>query len=189
MPRFRPLNYAALLLLSVVACSSPAALPTDDPDVLISQDFDSLNGWVGTVADASAANTLTTLAAHSGRCAARIGGAVEYGVSFTAPLGQLLKRRPKALEVSYWCYRTDASGNAATLVCTITRPSTKQQLYWKGANMAEDVKRDRYWTKVTQRIDIPAEVDFSDELRLYPWRGAATSDVYFDDLQLRVIND
>ncbi len=178
----------ASLLLGSAACGSPKA-PERDPEVLLAQDFEALNGWAGVLADDSPGATLSVAVAHSGRCAARVGGTAEYGLGFAAPFRLLTKKRPKSLEISYWCYRTDTTGNAATMVCTIVRPSTKQQLYWKGADLQKEIREDHTWTKITQRIDIPAEVDFSDTFRLYAWRGAAGSDVFFDDLQVRQLPD
>lgn len=176
----------ALLVLSA-ACSHSTS--TDlPPGVLMRQDFDSLNGWNGVLAD-PATSLLSTAVAHSGRCSARVGGATEYGLGFQMPLGELIKKRPRTLEVSYWCYRVDAAGNAATVVCTVKRPSTNQQLLWQGADLSKEVAKDRQWTKITQRIDLPTETDFSDLLHIYTWRGAAVGDVYFDDLEVRAIPD
>lgn len=173
-------------VLLIGACASPAR-EAQIPDVLIRQDFESLGGWVSIGRANARTALLSTRVAHSGRCAARVGGVVEYGLGFTSPLGRLTKRRPEVLEISYWCYRLDAGGNGATLVCAIEHPSTRQQLHWQAANLSKEVSRNRTWTRITQRIEIPAQAEFSDVLHFYPWRGAATSEVYFDDIEVRLL--
>jgi hypothetical protein len=158
------------------------------PDVLLRQDFDSLNGWNNQLANETI-SPLSTAVAHSGRCSAHVNGALEYGPGFAMPLGMLVKTRPKALEISYWCYRINAAGSAATLAVVIDRPTTQKQLLWKGADLSKEFEKDKTWTQVIQRVDLPAEVDIADVLHLYPWRGGATSDVYFDDLQVRTLTE
>jgi hypothetical protein len=173
------------LLVAVAGCSSESKPMTD---VIIMQDFDSLNGWNGLTADVEA-SSLSTAQAHSGKYAAKVGGSVEYGQGYVVPLGQLIRKKPKALEITYWCYRADTKGYAATLVCSIERPSTSKQLLWKGADLTKEASKERSWTKVTQRVDIPAEIDFSDVIRFYPWRGVSIGDTYFDDLQVRALSE
>lgn len=176
-----------LALLSLIFISGCTPSPSPAGGALLRQDFDALVNWNGIVADGSPGALLSTDAAHSGRYAARVGGTVKYGLGFKAPLGQLIQRRPRALEISYWGYRSDASGAGATLVCSITRPSSGKQFYWHAYNLSKAPARERTWVQVKERIELPAEANFSDVIAIYPWRGGKVGEALLDDLTLRAL--
>lgn len=166
-----------------VACS---ASTDTDGTVLLTQDVEGIVGWNNVRASEQDADPITTNPAHSGKYALRVGPGLEYGLTFKQLLGNLTQKRPVALALSYWCLASEED-TKATVVLALERPSTGKLMVHHATPLKEFVKTTGVWTLVTERVQVPAEVEFSDQLTLYPWRGASATATYFDDLEIRAL--
>ena len=104
--RLRP---AFLLVGSLLTACSSADDGAISTNVLVRNDFEQLDGWV------PVNPSLTTEFAHSGRYSTKVGGDIEYSLTFIKPLGLISSKRFRKVKFSAWVYLPDAGAHAASL--------------------------------------------------------------------------
>lgn len=168
-------------LLTAVGCAGLAGCSSPEmaelPKNLISQnDFESLEGWM------PLNPSVTTEKAHSGRYSLRVGGNVDYSMTYTNALSNVSPTRLQKLDVSGWVM-LPAKGSTAKLVVEIRNPADATQgIFWETIDLPEQVKELNKWTEVKKTFTLPANLEPTYELRVYLWRGAAGIPAFLDDL-------
>ncbi len=168
---------AAVLLLctGVSACSAPEA-DLSEPNILLRNDFESLEGWTSTESP-----SLTRERAHSGRYAIKTDQTMEYSLTYSNLLGRLAERRIIKIEVAAWVYATKPAD--AQLVVQINRSLTDNTpLVNQVINLGPAIKTPGEWSQIRQEFTMPATISSENQLRIYLWRVSAPEPIYLDDL-------
>ncbi|RZK61549.1 MAG: hypothetical protein EOO59_04780 [Hymenobacter sp.] len=172
----RLLSFSALGLGLLLAsgCSGTA---TDDKDVLTSNDFDHLDGWVGDVA------SLTRDKAHSGAYSVVVKPGLEYSLGYSNPLGRLSTTRPDKIRIGAWVMRT-GDQNSAKLIVEIKDPATNEKALWEAVDLKQEVPKLNAWQHIEHVITVPATVSATSRIMVYMWGAGAGQPTYLDDLTL-----
>jgi hypothetical protein len=149
--------------------------------LLMANNFETLEHWL----PGDLASTLTHEQAHSGRTALKVDDMHEYSLTYKKPLGYFQLPRPARLRVSAWVLLPDAQA-AATLVTTVTDPanSAAKPLFWEGLKLREAVHSYGKWTKVSQVVTLPTDLQDTHMLTFYLWHTGPSPAVYLDDLEV-----
>lgn len=171
----------SLVALTVAGCGGNDNAASD-PNTLVSNDFDTLAGWLPEPQSA----TLTREKAHSGHYSLKVDGTHEYSLGFNALLGQLHETRISKIKVSAWVFVPSAEAKAAlvTAVSTPGAPSDKP-LLWESLDLSQ-TKEINKWVEVSKVVTLPANTAPTNALVLYLWRTSGNQPVYLDDLRVTV---
>jgi len=150
---------------------------TEDKDVLTSNDFDHLDGWVGDVA------SLTRDKAHSGAYSVVVKPGIEYGLGYNNPLGRLSTTRPDKMRISAWIMRT-GDQNAAKLVMEIKDPAGVAKPFWEALDLSKEAPKLNEWQHIEHVITVPPTVSATSRIMVYMWGAGAGQPTYLDDLTL-----
>ncbi|QKG58350.1 hypothetical protein GKZ68_17975 [Hymenobacter sp. BRD128] len=161
-------------LLLGSGCSKTSA---EEKDVLTSNDFDHLDGWVGDVP------SLTREKAHSGAYSIVVQPGIEYGLGYSNPLGRLSTMRPDKIRISAWVMRT-GDQNAAKLVAEIKDPATGAKALWEAIDLGKEVPKLNEWKHIEHVITVPPTVSATSRIMVYMWGAGAGQPTYLDDLTL-----
>lgn len=170
-------NYILLAgMLAFISCSQSDA-NLNDASLISFNNFEAVEGW------GPMQPTVTKEKAHSGKYAIKVDAAHEFSYGFDKTIGQITNKKPKALNLEAWAYVPGKDTGKASLILQITKPSSGQQVKWEGIDVVnnQDFKE---WTKISKTIKLPDNVEVSDRLQVYLWRGGATEPVYLDDLKI-----
>ncbi|TGE15652.1 hypothetical protein [Hymenobacter elongatus] len=177
----RTLTASCTLLLAaflLTNCDKGADSASEKDDkTLVNTDFDGLQGWVN-----NSTGTLSNKYAHSGKYSLTVGGGKEYGLTFSAPLGQLMATKPRKMNVQGWV-RTEEANTAVQLVIQVTKPGTDEKVFWKGLPLFGGTKPGQ-WTELKTDIILPDNIGFDQVLGVYLWGNNAGKPVYLDDLRI-----
>lgn len=177
----KPLLYLGLAL-SLAACSSPSS-DTDagGAGVLAHNDFESLAGWLP---DNSG---LTKEQAHSGKYAIMVNQQRDFSLTYDAMLGDLSDHKPRGLMVEAWVYLPDDKSGAQLGMQLMDPEKGGEPLFSDGIALGDEVKTYKTWTKVSKEILLPPTSNYNQRIKVFLWRGGATSSVYLDDLTIKAI--
>jgi hypothetical protein len=168
-------------LLSVVfsACSSGPAV--ESIDKLASNDFEQLDGWLGSAATPS----LNRERAHSGDYSVKVGHDIEYSLGYKNQLGLLSPIRLHKIKIHCWVFLTN-SKTAVALVTDVSNPDSAKSLVHDSYDLAKATRPKRYhqWVEVEYTIDLPKTVTYNSQLVVYLWRADSPEPAYLDDLQI-----
>ncbi|GGG44366.1 hypothetical protein [Hymenobacter glacieicola] len=167
----------ALLVLSLAGCGEKTSPKSHD--TLISNDFESLEGWVNDLNTTS----LTREKAHSGQYSLKVDGTTEYGRTYTNQLGKMHDTRPKKLKINAWVFVSGAQAGAK-LVTVITDPAPDAKpAVWDGLDVVAAVK-SQYgkWVEISNELTVPESVTPTNKFQMYLWRTGGAAPVYLDDL-------
>jgi len=172
--------FYALTALSLVACSSDAE-KGDAGDYITRNDFESMVGWLPD------AGTLTKAHAHSGAYAVVVDPEHEFSLTYNAQLGKVSPHKLKGITLEAWVFLPD---NKATgvLGVQITDPDQgNKEVFGDGIKLQEAVKEYNKWVKVSKEITLPANIAYTQNLKVFLWRSGAASPVYMDDISIKGI--
>ena len=170
------------LALSLGACSSSESSDAVAGDYFTRNDFESLVGWLP---DATA---LTKEHAHSGSYATLVNQDREFGLTYNAKLGDVSPHKLRGIEIEAWFYLSDDQAGEAQLGVQVVDPQQDNKLVFSdGIKLAEQVKEYKVWTKVSKQIMLPDNINYDQNLKVFLWRGNATSPVYMDDLTIKAL--
>ena len=153
---------------------------TNDANVLVNNNFDTLAGWLPEAQSA----TLSHDKAHSGRYALKVDAAHEYSMGFKAPLGQLNDTRIQKIKVSAWAFVPTADASAS-LVVTVgnPNPASDKPLLWEALELKANNQVGK-WVEISKVITMPSDVSPTSPLGIYLWRTGGNQAVYLDDLRV-----
>ncbi|MBX0292553.1 hypothetical protein K3G63_19070 [Hymenobacter sp. HSC-4F20] len=169
----------ALLLLSLAGCGEKT--PANSPDTLVSNDFESLDGWLGDQNTAS----VTREKAHSGRYSLKVDGSTEYSRTYSNLLGKMHDTRVKKIKVNAWVFVPSAQAGAKLVtVISDTAPDAKPAV-WDGLDLGPAVK-GQYgkWIEINNELAVPENVSPTSKFVMYLWRTGGPLPVYLDDLNV-----
>lgn len=173
-------SIATVAALGMVSCSKSS--DATDANTLVSNDFETLAGWLPDVPKSA---TLTREKAHSGHYSLKVDAAHEYSLGFSAVLGQLHETRINKIKVSAWVFLPAADAQAA-LVTAVTDPAAPDKpLLWESLDLSLGKKVGK-WAQVSKVITLPATTAPTNALGLYLWRTSGNQPVYLDDLVVTV---
>ena len=178
--RFFTLPALAATCLFLTAGCGDSSTPEKDPNVLTSNDFEEVIGWV------PAPPTLTREQAHSGFYSVKVDGANEFSMGYSLPLGKATMRKPHKIRISAWAYMTDDK-SSARLGLQLMDPVAGKEVFGDGINLSEAVKTPRKWVEITKDIILPDATTSATEMRVFLWRSSATSPAYIDDLRIALV--
>lgn len=160
-----------------VACGSNKAAATA-ADVLVSNDFESLAGWLGATPNPS----LTDEKAHSGRYSIKVDDSIAYSLGFASTLGALHDTRVKRIKVTAWVFVPNAQGAALLVTHAGDAPNVKP-LLWDGFDVTKAVAGSYgRWVEISKVMELPAGVTAATSIGFYLWRTGGHQPVYLDDL-------
>ncbi len=162
-------------LAVVTACSTEPTVPTNR---ITFNNFESLEGWIPATA------TLSTEKAHSGRFAVKVDAQNEYGVGYHNLLGNVSPTRLKTLQLNLWALRTGNEAKAVVVVTVSDPADPNKPVFWQALDLAVEVKTFNRWTEVHRTFTLPGNINATQKLAVYLWRGAGSQPVYIDDLEL-----
>lgn len=177
-PRTKVLLLTSSLFLLSVACNSDKQ-STVNPDTMVSNDFESLAGWIGATPNVS----LTKEKAHSGNYSIKVDNNVEYSLSFNSTLGALHEVRVKRIKISAWVFVPNDRALATFVTHAGDNDPSGKPLVWDGFDVvkAADGKYNQ-WVEVNKIVDIPEAAVATTTIGFYLWRSGGTEAVYLDDL-------
>ncbi|QKG53972.1 carbohydrate binding domain-containing protein [Hymenobacter sp. BRD67] len=177
-------NWLALLLLaSLASCGDSTSTPANS---LASNNFESVDGWMGDTPQPS----LTKEKAHSGAYSVSVRPGIDYSLGYNNTLGRMSTSRPEKIKISGWVYLPSPQASAQ-LVTEIKDPTlpTNNVLLWNGIDLKKEVKKFNEWQQVERVITIPATAKATSTLKVYLWRADDSQPVYLDDLSLSLDNE
>lgn len=172
------LLYAALAF-TLWGCGG--ATPSHSDNVLASNDFESLDGWIG----GEVGPSLTKDQAHSGVYSVKVDPKVEYSMGYANPLSRLSSSRVQKLKLHGWVFLpSDKAG--AQLVTQLQNPGDPKPLLWDGMDLLSEGKAKGYnkWIEFEHVIPVPEASTYNTQLKIYLWKANSAQPVYLDDLQL-----
>lgn len=178
--RFFTRSAVAAAGLFLVASCGGSSSPADNNNLMAANDFESVIGWM---ADPG---TVTREQAHSGHYSVKVDGAHEFGMGYSLPLGKATMRKPHIIRIAGWAYMTDAKSEAR-LGFQLFDPATGKETFGDGINYSDQVKTPRKWVEISKDIVVPESATSKQEMRVFLWRGGASSPAYVDDLRISLI--
>lgn len=172
------LLYAALALALGSCGGSDATKPAN---LLASNDFESLDGWLG----GEVGPSLTKEQAHSGVYSVKVDPKVDYSMGYSNPLGRLSSSRITKLKLHGWVFLpSDQAG--AQLIIQLLNPNDPKPLVYDGLDLLNEGKAKGYnkWIEFEHVVPIPEAATYNSQLKIYLWKAASAQPVYLDDLQL-----
>jgi len=163
-----------------LATSCGNSTPENDANLLAFNDYEAVIGWMPD------GGTVTREQAHSGRYAVKVDSEHEFGMGYGLPVGKATARKPRKVRVSAWAYMTDAS-SAARLGFQLVDPATGQETFGDGINFTDQIKDYKKWVEISKEITLPETTTSTQEMRVYLWRGGATTPAYMDDLRIALV--
>ncbi|MBC8082018.1 MAG: carbohydrate binding domain-containing protein [Hymenobacter sp.] len=172
----------AVLALGIASCG---AKTTDTPaNQLTSNDFESMDGWMGD----NTPSSLTKEKAHSGRYAIKVDPGIEYGIGYTNLLGKLSASKIKKLKVHAWVNLPNGKSEAV-LVTQVTDPGNPaaKPLLWDGLKVVDQVKASDKWVEVEKEITLPENITYTNKISIYLWRTGVQETAFLDDLTIEKV--
>lgn len=175
-------SYLLLTATAALAACGSGSGSDDAAAAIVHNDFEQLAGWM------PATPSLTTDFAHSGRYAIKVGGDLDYSLSYAQIVGDISPKRFSRVRLSGWAYLTDPAAGAVVLSLALHDPAhDHQQIFGAGVPLGEQVKTARQWTHVSKEIELPATMAFSHQLRIYLWKAGSPAVAYLDDVRVEVL--
>jgi hypothetical protein len=171
--------FFSLLAVGFSACSSSSSVKS--ADVLASNDFEQLDGWLGSAATPS----LNRERAHSGEYSVKVDHNIDYSLGYKNQLGLLSPTRLHKIKIHCWVFLTN-SKTAVALVTDIRNPDSAKSIVHDSYELAKVTKPKGYhqWVEVEHTIDLPKTVTYNSQLVVYMWRANSPEPAYLDDLQI-----
>lgn len=166
---------ATLLLLPGCGDSKEEATPSNQ---LAFNDYEAVVGWM------PEQKSVTRERAHSGHYAVKVDGANEYGMGYSMVLSRVLDHKPRKMHVEGWGYMTDAKSNARLDFQLVDLTNSNKAAFDDGIDYGTAIKDYGKWVKISKDITLPENLNSAQELRVFLWRGAATTPAYIDDLRI-----
>lgn len=179
---FRTFTLAAASVAGLfLAVSCGGSSSSNNANLIAFNDFEAVVGWM---ADPG---TISREQAHSGHYSVKVDGAHEFGMGYSLPLGKATARKPHVVRISAWVFMTDEK-SVARLGLQLFDPATGKETFGDGINFIDQVKTYNKWVEITKDIKLPDNAASTQELRVFLWRGSATTPAYMDDLRVTLVD-
>ncbi len=166
----------ALAALATTSCGSSDK--ADDPNLLVSNDFDSLAGWLPASDNAAFGRDK----AHSGHYSIKVEPGRDYSLAFKMPLVQLHETRIKKVKLSGWVFVPTADAKASLVLAVDNPAPANKQLLWDAVEVGKTGVGK--WTEVSKVFTIPEGATPTSILSIYMWRTGGNQPIYLDDVRL-----
>jgi hypothetical protein len=163
-----------VLLLGLLAGCTSA---DDDHYLLFNSDFEQFQGWVEPLPA-----FLTTEKARSGRYAFRVSENTEFSNACRTTL-EGLPFLPSKLRLQAWTYLPNRFIGSTSVVVQVNCHGRRPNI-WNRLALEQVVTRYEQWEYLTKTIDLPADLEPTDEVTIYIWCPTGGPPRYFDDLTL-----
>jgi hypothetical protein len=165
-------------LAALTACSHDNE--TDNKDLLMHTDFDSLVGWV------PEAPSLSKGQAHSGHYSLKVDKGLEFSLGYSAVLGQMSSTRLRGVHMEAWAF-LPTKDSKARLGFIVKDAVGGKDLLGDGLDLQDQVKDPGKWTKISKDFTFPATASYTSQLLMFMWGPGANGPIYLDDLQLTAL--
>lgn len=177
-----PKGYSAVVrrgCVTLLGLLSACAARPDEPCVLLDSDFEQFEGWVRPLPE-----WLSTEQARSGSYAYRVPDHEEYGGGYVKTLGSMCAFVPQRLRISGWVWLPNGRIRSTKLVVEVKCHGRRPDV-WTGLEISQVVKRFQLWEPIEKTIALPADLQPSDELKVYVWHMEKEAEpTYLDDLKV-----
>lgn len=178
---FRFFTFSAVAVTGLfLATGCGGSSSANDANLIAANDFEAVIGWM---ADPG---TITREQAHSGRYSVKVDAQHEFGMGYSLPLGKATVRKPHKIRISGWAFMVDAK-SVARLGLQLFDPTTGKEIFGDGINYNEAVKDYRKWVEISKDVTLPESTASTTEMRVFLWRGSATTPAYIDDLRITLV--
>jgi hypothetical protein len=178
MKKFIPLLGLISTILS--ACSGSDTATPDDSKTITRIDFESSEGWMPTT------QALTREQAHSGKFSTKVDGSTEFSMGYSNLLGRMSPARLRKIKLQAWVYLV-SDKSQARLGIQIVDPVTGKEVFGDGITLTDQVKSYKKWTEVSKEITLPENITATQTMKLFLWRGSASTAAFMDDVQVSII--
>lgn len=176
-------SYSALLLALLLGLGLLATgCQRGEPDAaagpqIAFNDYEAVMGWLGST------QSVTRERAHSGSHAVKVDGGMEYGLGYGLELSQVADHPLRKLHLEAWGFMTDLQ-STAQLGLQLYDPVQRKPVFGESIDYATAVQTPGKWVKISKDITLPASTSSTQQLRVFLWRGSASSPAYVDDLRI-----
>lgn len=179
--RFFTRSAIAITGLFLAAGCKDSTVDYTDPNLISYNNYEAVVGWMPD------AGTLSKEQAHSGRYSVKVDGNHEFGMGYGLALGKATTRKPHKIHISAWAFMVDDKAQAR-LGIQILDPATGKETFGDGINFNETIKEYRKWVEISKDITLPDNANSTHEMRVFLWRGSATTPAYIDDLKISLVD-
>jgi hypothetical protein len=146
--------------------------------LLVESDFEQFEGWV-----APLPAVLSTEHVHSGRYAEHLADGMVYGPPHLTKLAKC-DFVPRRLRLQAWVYLPSGRIRSTNIIVEIDCHGRRPNI-WTGLEIEQAVRRYQKWERVQKYIHLPADMEASDELKMYLWHPETNGEnLWLDDIQL-----
>jgi hypothetical protein len=169
-----------LLALGLLSCGSNGG-DAHVANELASNDFEHLDGWLGSDASPS----LTREKAHSGLYSVKVDPAIDYSMGYNNQLGRISDTRIRKIKLRGWVF-LPSSRTPVSLVTEIKKPNEAKGIFYDSFDLAKAVRPNGYnhWVEIENTINVPETATYDSRILVYLWRGNSSLPAYLDDIQL-----
>lgn len=170
----------ALLMVGLVAGCSDTKQTATRINVLTSNDFESMAGWM------PESNTLTREEAHSGIYSIKVDADKEFSLGYDIELGQVTPRKPKKIKLEAWAY-IESDKSQAQMGMQIADPTSGRNIFGDGIVLTDQIKESRKWTAISKEIALPDSIISTYHIKVFLWRSYVPETAYLDDVRVLVV--
>ena len=125
---------------------------------------------------------LDTLIFHSGKRSVRLDPSREWGPTFASKLSDFKAKGGSRIELSA-LFRSESLPVGAKLVLSVDKNS--KTVVWSGEDIGKYLTAAGQWSRVYMVVDLPAELDGTEEFKIYCWNEKKEK-VWMDDVSVSV---
>ena len=152
---------------------------TGKDSVSVYHNLDSEQGWGNE-------QQLTTETNYTGSGCAVMNPGEMYGITFRKRMGELGIDAPDLVRVSFWA---KAESRSTTALMVISQQDSTGNAYsWQAVPLGLDIKGTGRWCKMEFVRELAPAKDASDEMLLYILKENPQEVLYYDDLEIRLID-
>jgi hypothetical protein len=128
----------------------------------------------------SIVHSLTSNQAHSGSAALLLDWSHKSSGTYSVPLGNLFRTRPRKLHFSTWAWVKQYEDDA-TVTIAVSAPNDANSIVAQKTLYLADNGPYGEWKEVAVDFDLPSTISQASHLMIYARHNAATEPVYIDD--------
>ena len=181
-------NPAALFtLVGCVGLAACSAAPEGKwiGDIVTANDYEAAAGWV------PGATSVTRDHAHSGRFADHVDATHNYGLTYQSIMAEASVHPLRGLDLEAWAYVAGPPPQTPAVVQVQVWAHGPGQdpapLFSEGLALAALVPDSSKWTRVRQRFQLPPNLPYDANLRIFLAGNGCRRPVYLDDIRVKAL--